>query len=130
MKGKVMNKILVVDDSPLNIRMLELGLSKDYKIFAAKNGMVAASILEKNVPDIILLDIVMPVMDGYQTYEYILEKASLKGIPVLFLSSVETLDVDLRSKDPDRFVGFLKKPLNMQEVKQTIIQALSGGTNG
>jgi CheY-like chemotaxis protein len=84
MKGKVMNKILVVDDSPLNIRMLELGLSKDYKIFAAKNGMVAASILEKNVPDIILLDIVMPVMDGYQTYEYILEKASLKGIPVLF----------------------------------------------
>ncbi|MBS7528788.1 response regulator [Fusibacter paucivorans] len=130
MKGKVMNKILVVDDSPLNIRMLELGLSKDYKIFAAKNGMVAASILEKNVPDIILLDIVMPVMDGYQTYEYILEKASLKGIPVLFLSSVETLDVDLRAKDPDRFVGFLKKPLNMQEVKQTIIQALSGGTNG
>ncbi|MDK2868443.1 response regulator [Fusibacter paucivorans] len=125
-----MNKILVVDDSPLNIRMLELGLSKDYKIFAAKNGMVAASILEKNVPDIILLDIVMPVMDGYQTYEYILEKASLKGIPVLFLSSVETLDVDLRAKDPDRFVGFLKKPLNMQEVKQTIIQALSGGTNG
>lgn len=125
-----MDKILVVDDSPLNIRMLELGLSKDYKIFAAKNGMVAASILEKNVPDIILLDIVMPVMDGYQTYEYILEKESLKGIPVLFLSSVETLDVDLRAKDPDRFVGFLKKPLNMQEVKQTIIQALSGGTNG
>ncbi len=64
MDGK--KKILIVDDEPMNIDLLEaILLQEDYEIIAASNGAEAISATRSSPPDLILLDIMMPVMDGY-----------------------------------------------------------------
>lgn len=124
-----MNKILLVEDSIMNISVLQSALGGQYKMFVAINGQVALDILNKVIPDVILLDVTMPVMDGYETYENIVSKDRLKGIPVIFLTATESLDQDMETLDPSRFVKVIKKPFNLSLVQNTIEMALRDRTN-
>ena len=63
-----MTKILIVDDNTLNLDILKDALKHDYKLAFAKNGKMALKVIEKSVPDVILLDVLMPIMNGYETY--------------------------------------------------------------
>lgn len=121
-----MRKILIVDDNTLNLDILRDALKGEYKLSMAKNGKVALKILEKNIPDIILLDVMMPVLDGYETFEIITQDERLKGIPVVFLSGVDTLENGIMDLDPDRFVKLVHKPFDIPEVMQLIQSALKG----
>lgn len=120
-----MDKILIVEDSMLNVGMLQSALEDRYKIFVAKNGKVALNILNKKKPDVILLDVTMPIMDGYETYEHIVANEALKGIPVIFLTAMECLDPNIETIDPSRFVRVLKKPFDMQLVEGMIQMAIA-----
>lgn len=124
-----MNKILLVEDSIMNISVLQSALGGQYKMFVAINGQVALDILNKVIPDVILLDVTMPVMDGYETYENIVSKDRLKGIPVIFLTATESLDQDMETLDPSRFVKVIKKPFNLSLVQNTIEMALRDRNN-
>lgn len=119
-----MDKILLVEDSMMNINVLRSALSDRYKIFVAVNGEIALEILEKYIPDIILLDVTMPVMDGYETYKNIINIKNLNGIPVIFLTATEMLDHDMQALDPSRFVKVIKKPFDLTDVQNTIEWAL------
>ena len=66
-----MKKILIVDDSPTNLQFVESVLNDKYKLALAKSGERAIKFLEKNKVDLILLDIMMPEMDGFETFECI-----------------------------------------------------------
>ena len=123
---RAMNKILIVDDNTLNLDILRDVLKEGYKLSIAKNGKIALKILEKNVPDLILLDIMMPIMDGYETFENIVKDDRLLGIPVVFLSGVDTLDPSVVALDPERFVKLLHKPFDIPEVIEVIQKALKG----
>ena len=80
--------ILIVDDTPKNIQLLGTVLKNvGYKIIVATNGLQALGILEKVKPDLILLDVMMPDLDGYETCKRIKESESLKDIPVIFLTA-------------------------------------------
>ena len=83
-----MKKILVVDDEPLNIHVL-VGLLKDkYKVIAAKSGEQALKAANSsNKPDLILLDIMMPEMDGYEVCTRLKADSHTKDIPVIFISA-------------------------------------------
>ncbi len=108
--------ILVVDDTPENIDVLVGVLKADYKVKAAPNGEKALMVVEKSPPDLILLDIMMPVMDGFETCRRLKENPENKGIPVIFLTAkTETEDIvkgfDLGAVD------YLTKPFNPLELK-------------
>ena len=87
-------KILVVDDEPLNINILVELLKDTYKMMAAKSGVQALKAARSsNKPDLILLDIMMPEMDGYEVCRQLKADESTKDIPVIFVSAMsETLD--------------------------------------
>ena len=107
--------VLVVDDEPVNIDLLRESLKDQYKIMIATRGAQAISIAEKKLPDLILLDIMMPEMDGYEACEKLKETEATKDIPVIFISALNEIE--------DKSVGFdmgaaafITKPFDVKEV--------------
>ena len=111
--------VLVVDDATENIDVI-VGLLKDqYKVKAAVNGMKALKIVEKNAPDLILLDIMMPEMDGYEIIQALKDHPATRDIPVIFLTgkteaSDETKGFELGAVD------YISKPFNPAVVKARV----------
>ena len=108
-------KILVVDDTKTNIEVLENVLMDHYDVFVSKNGKKAIEIAEKVLPDLILLDVMMPEMNGYETMRAMKGIDSLKNIPVFFLTAKsdnesEQIGLDLGAVD------YIGKPFNPQLV--------------
>ena len=86
-------KVLIVDDERFNINVLVDLLKNDYKIIVAKSGMQALKAATSQSPDLILLDIMMPDMDGFEVCRRLKQDENLKNIPVLFISAMnDTLD--------------------------------------
>jgi len=84
--------ILVVDDNPTNLRFLQEILKTDYKVYASPSGERALTFLEKRIPDLILLDIEMPGMDGYELISHLKRDSRWSEIPVIFLTAQEGRD--------------------------------------
>ena len=104
-----MKKILIVDDSPTNLQFVESVLNDKYKLALAKSGERAIKFLEKNKVDLILLDIMMPEMDGFETFECIKQIPLNAETPVVFL----TADVDVENEIKGLNMGavdFVRKP--------------------
>ncbi len=81
-------EILCVDDEPLNLMVLEEFLGKHYRIYCAKDGAEALDFLEQFKISLVLLDIVMPTLDGYETCRQIKSNPATRHIPVLFITSL------------------------------------------
>ncbi len=81
-------KILIVDDTPANIQILHEVLQNDYAIFFATNGPDALSIVQREIPDLILLDIMMPEMDGYEVCTRLKTDPRTHQIPVIFITAM------------------------------------------
>ena len=81
-------KILIVDDEPNIVMSLEYAFKKkDFEVFIARDGTEAIEIAGVQVPNVILLDIMMPKMDGYETLKQIRNNTDLDGTKVVFLSA-------------------------------------------
>lgn len=81
-------KVLVVDDDPYILMSLEFLMKKNgFKVLIARNGTEALEILNNDVPEIVLLDIMMPDVDGYEICKYIKASAALAATKVVFLSA-------------------------------------------
>jgi PleD family two-component response regulator len=89
-------KILIVDDTPTNIQILNETLEKDHKIFFALNGSEALKKVESLQPDLILLDIMMPVMDGFDVCRKLKEHELYKNIPIIFITALDQPDEESR----------------------------------
>ncbi len=113
-----MNKdlILVVDDQPNNLKVIASILQDDYVLSFANNGLNALKMLEKKMPDLILLDVMMPDMDGYEVCRRILSDPKSKHIPVIFLSAKTNID-DIVKGFQSGAVDYITKPFNSLEVK-------------
>lgn len=79
-------KLLIVDDQPLVIRMLHQIFQGDYEIFIATSGEEALDFCQKNIPDLILLDVVMPGMNGYQVCRALKQQTATENVPVIFVT--------------------------------------------
>ena len=88
---KIKNSVLVVDDESANIMALTHILGPEYTIYAAKSGKSALSAAERHLPDLILLDILMPEMDGYAVLATLKESSRTQNIPVVFATALDTL---------------------------------------
>lgn len=92
-------KILIVDDEPNILLSLEFLMKKNgYEVFIARDGSEALDILNKETPEIVLLDIMMPKVDGYEVCEYIKSHPVMKESRVIFLSA--------KSKESDIAKGY------------------------
>lgn len=80
--------VLIVDDEPLSVEMLGSLLNDEYRIITAHSGQEALDIISSQVPDLILLDIVMPVMDGYEVFRIIKQNPLFRDVPVLFITAM------------------------------------------
>jgi len=114
--GEYMYTILIVDDNSNNLKVLA-GVLKiaGYDFRMAKSGQQALNVLEKTTPDLILLDIQMPEMDGFETCLKIKENVELAKIPVIFLTAnndAESVNKAFKSGGVD----FVTKPFNTDEL--------------
>ena len=89
-KGK--KSILVVDDDVVSITVLSGILEKEYTVYVTKNGTAAVKVAKKNQPDVILLDIVMPEMDGYDVITALKSSEETRNIPVIFVTKLDDND--------------------------------------
>lgn len=112
-----LNRILIVDDNPTNLRVLFEYLSGDqgYKIFIAKNGREALERTANAKPDIILLDILMPEIDGYETCRRLKEEEETRDIPIIFLTAFADAENKIKAFNSGA-VDFIVKPFNQEEV--------------
>lgn len=85
--------ILAIDDDPLVLRLVEASLVREnYKLVFAPNGEIGIKLAEEVHPDLILLDIVMPGMDGFEVCQYIRSRPELKNIPIIILTALDDRD--------------------------------------
>jgi len=104
--------ILIVDDERQNIKVLTELLRNNYKIMAAKNGEQALKAAQgNNVPDLILLDIMMPGIDGYEVCKRLKANERTSHIPVIFVTAVTETQDAARGFQAGA-VDFIQKPLN------------------
>lgn len=109
-------KILIVDDTPdIVYQLQQILISEGYEVFVAINGEKALERLNHNIPDLILLDIIMPGIDGYETCRRIKSNSDFEKIPIVFMSALlETFDkVKAFSYGA---VDYITKPLNTEEL--------------
>jgi diguanylate cyclase (GGDEF)-like protein len=116
-----MARILIVDDSPDNIAIAAMILEKDnYEILTATSGEQALEMARKARPDVILLDIQMPQMDGFQVCQRLKSEAATEGIPVLFVSAhhkdAEAVSRGLTIGGDD----YIVKPFNSMELRARV----------
>lgn len=109
MSEKIQQHILVVDDVPANLKYAQQLLMDRYKLTLASSGAQALKFLKKNFPDLILLDINMPEIDGYMVLKEIKNDPVTAMIPVIILTSDQEIDTELKFLDLGA-VDFIKKP--------------------
>jgi formate hydrogenlyase transcriptional activator len=117
--------ILVVDDTPDNLRLLEGILTeRGYEVRSAPGGALALRSVQAGVPDLILLDIIMPEMDGYQVCEQLKANERTRDIPVLFISALSEV-VDKMKGFEVGGVDYITKPFQPEEVLARVETHLS-----
>jgi CheY-like chemotaxis protein len=118
-------KILIVDDDLVSLEMLEkILLLEDYWVAKATNGKEAIYIADEFQPDLIILDIVMPIMDGTEAMEKLEKNPRTKNIPVLFLTSLISKKEEFENSTTNR--GFLAKPIDREKLLEEIEERIGG----
>lgn len=112
-------KLLVVDDQPINIQVMYQAFAGDYQVFMATSGAQALAICKDNPPDLILLDVVMPEMDGFEVCTLLKADDATRNIPIIFVtahtdSAQETHGLSLGAVD------FIAKPVNPPVVRARV----------
>jgi len=112
-------KILIIDDVESNIISLVHILKPSYRLYTAENGEKGLEYAKKYKPDLILLDIILPEMSGYDVIKELKENEKTKNIPVLFLSGLN--DVENIGKGMVLgAVDFITKPFDVNQVKTKV----------
>lgn len=112
--------ILIVDDIPDNLKVLGSILKEEgYKVRPVLNGELALQVAEKEKPDLIILDIMMPGMDGYEICSQLKGNSGLKDIPVIFISALNDTNDIIKAFDVGG-VDYITKPFRGEEVKARV----------
>jgi len=88
------NSVLIIDDETTNIIALTNILTPEYEIYAAKNGLNAIKLAKEHLPDVILLDVLMPEMDGYEVISILKASEDTRAIPVIIISGLGSAEAE------------------------------------
>lgn len=118
-------KILVVDDDPYILMSLEFLMKKNgYEVMVARNGTEALELVDKQIPHLVLLDIMMPDVDGYEICKYIKSSTSLKNTKVVFMSA-KTKESDIKKGYDMGAALYVTKPFSTRELVKQIKDLLA-----
>lgn len=120
-----MKKIVIVDDEPNIVMTLEYTFKKhNFEVYIARDGSEALEILQNVIPDVIMLDVMMPKVDGYQTLKLIKENEKLKNTRVVFLTAKnKASDIEKGLKlGADKY---LTKPFSVKKIVSEINELLA-----
>lgn len=113
-------KILIIDDTPVNIALLGQALQEDYVIQIATSGAKGLELAnEESPPDLILLDVMMPDMDGYETCRLFKQNPVLRDIPIIFVTALNEMDAEVQGLSLGA-ADFLIKPVNIETARLRI----------
>jgi len=117
-----MKKVIIVDDEPDVIYSLKEGLRNDFEIKGTTSGRQFFQALESYKPDIILLDIMMPEMNGWQVLKRLKENEKMKDIPIIIITARK----DKVAENAGRFYAedYIEKPFTIKDVKERINRIL------
>lgn len=120
-----MKKILIVDDEPNIVMALEYTLKKnDFQVFIARDGDEAIAIAQDKIPDVVVLDIMMPKVDGFEVLTYIKKNENLEHTKVIFLSA-KNKEKDIQKGLDKGADQYLTKPFSMKKLIQVIDDEIS-----
>lgn len=125
--GKDKKRILVVDDERAVLELAEIKLKElGFDVITATSGNDCLKIAERESPDLILLDIMMPEMDGSQIAQFLLENPRTKDIPIIFVTSMisEEEEREQLGKIGNRL--FVAKPFDKERISEAINKTLEG----
>jgi PleD family two-component response regulator len=125
-KTDTRKKILVVDDDKMNVVVLANYLKPPYEIIVAQDGASALDAAKKHVPDMILLDIIMPEMNGFDVFAKLKDFETTRDIPVIFISGLDTTEIMLRGLKLGA-VDYITKPFDKTAVKAKIDSYFKAG---
>ncbi|MBM3235616.1 response regulator [Candidatus Poribacteria bacterium] len=113
-------KILIVDDVPANLNVLcQVLETEGYKIVAAPSGTVALQLAQRTQPDLILLDIMMPEMDGFETCRQLNANPATAEIPVIFITAKDEMNSVVKGFEVGG-VDYITKPFRYEEVRARV----------
>lgn len=114
-----LHKILIIDDAAINLHLLDGVLKPEYSVLMAKNGQQGLKLAREQTPDLILLDVVMPEMDGYRVLHRLQADRRTKDIPVIFITGKDTPEDEARGLQYGA-VDYITKPLHEVIVKARV----------
>lgn len=117
-------RILIVDDEPANLQVLGNVLQPTYQVFFAKNGKAAIEHAKQHKPDLILLDIFMPGLSGFETIQELQDQPGTRSIPVIFITAMSSPQTEKECFDYGA-VDFISKPINPDVVRARVRSHLS-----
>ena len=116
MSNKKENSLLIIDDEKVNLKILAHILGSDYTIYTATNGTSGIEIAKEYMPDLILLDIIMPDVDGYQVLAELKRSEKTKKIPVIFITGLDSEQDEEKGLALDA-ADYITKPFSTLIVK-------------
>ncbi|MDR1946983.1 MAG: response regulator [Desulfovibrio sp.] len=119
--------ILAVDDTQVQLRIIQSVLRDEFEVRLAKSGGMALTALDRITPDLILLDIEMPDMSGFEIMEEIKRRPQLKDIPVIFITAHAGPEIAAQAART-RAQGYIVKPFDSKILRDAVYRAL--GTAG
>ncbi|HON10896.1 MAG: response regulator [Fibrobacter sp.] len=117
-------KVLLVDDNHDTLDLLELFLFKDFEVLTAMNGFEGLKRAEEEIPDLIITDIMMPVMDGIRFFNNLKKQEKTNHIPVIAITSF-VKKITRKSLLNMGFTGVVSKPLVKETVLETVRKAIN-----
>ena len=124
MKNKKKNTLLIVDDETANIIALTNILGDEYDVYIAKNGPDAIMLAKKHLPDVILLDVLMSKMDGYEVINKLKKAEKTKPIPVIFITGLDNTDAERKGLALGA-ADYISKPFVSEIVKLRVQNQVS-----
>ena len=124
-------KILVVDDEPDNITFVETILKKEgFTVLSAGDGLEGFEKAVEELPDLIVLDVQMPKMNGFEVFDKLRKEGSTKQIPVIMLTGIrEKVGIGFNAEDMKKFYGeepngYVEKPISPEELVKVVKENL------
>ena len=117
--------VLLIDDEVPWLEAMSLAMQKEsYKIITAESGEAAIKTLQQKKPDIILSDVRMPVMNGFDLFEQVRRIPKLKDVPFIFMSSLDDYDARKTAKELGAD-DYVEKPYDTEDVKHIVLDLLT-----
>ncbi len=124
MSEETLKSVLIVDDTPTNIDILMEILAEEYDVSVAIDGESALESVKESIPDIILLDIMMPGMDGYEVCTRLKNDDTTKDIPVIFITAMNDIKDEIRGFEVGA-IDYITKPFSPPVVQRRVESALT-----